>query len=155
MSSLQSCSCPFERAIYYHVACLRAVDVVVATKQVSDAILEERGVGLGQVTNDGWGVGRAETFFLRTRTPTVVQQKKKQNKTKQKTIRTYQQEKSMLASANMFPKLFVTTEETAKPTTLTSRLPHYWLLQGGVGCFVSHSSLYIKTCFPIKQTATL
>ena len=32
------------------VACLLLVNVVVATKHVSDAILEEREIGLGQVT---------------------------------------------------------------------------------------------------------
>ena len=36
-------------------ACLQAVDVVVATKHVSDAILEEGGIGLGRVTKRrGW-----------------------------------------------------------------------------------------------------
>ena len=32
------------------LACSQAVDVVVAAKHVSDAILEEHGIGLGRVT---------------------------------------------------------------------------------------------------------
>ena len=38
--------------IHYNlfIACLQAVDVVLVTKHVPDAILEERGIGLGRVT---------------------------------------------------------------------------------------------------------
>ena len=40
------------------VACSQAVDVVVAANHVSDAILEERWIGLGRVAKTtGWGTG--------------------------------------------------------------------------------------------------
>ena len=55
MSALSSSNLKFT------LACSQAVDVVVAAKHVSDAILEEHGIGPGRVTKTkGWGGGGGE-----------------------------------------------------------------------------------------------
>ena len=51
--SLHSKAIAFEE-----IACLQAVDVVVATKHVSDAILEQRGIGWAGREYNGVGSGK-------------------------------------------------------------------------------------------------